>query len=407
MSAFFSCAETAFMASNRYRLKHAANLKKRTAIITLHLLQRPDRLLGLLLVGNTLANVGTASIVTYLTIAMWEPEHVWFTTLILTIVLLVFAETAPKTLASLYPEKLSRLVVLPIYYLCKIFRPFIYIINFLANNTLRICGFKIVNPSAESLSDDELRTVIYESNSKFSPYYQNMLLRVIDLRTLTVNDIMIAGHEIQGLDISLPWEKLSVQLANMKNDWTPVYRENVNQILGVLHSSDLVGSLLMNEKIDNVEQLINLVRVPYFIPEKTKLNMQLHNFKLKRELVAFVVDEYGEVLGMITMDDILAEIVGEFTFALNDFVKIMQWQEDGSCLVEGLVPVRDFNRFTNWQLPTRGSRTINGLITDYLEALPRSGVGLLIAHHPIEIVSAKNNRVQLARIMPRLSLRQQ
>jgi Mg2+/Co2+ transporter CorB len=407
LSAFFSCAETAFMAVNRYRLKHAAhNLKKQAAIVTLKLLQRPDQLLSLVLVGNTVANVASAAIVTFLTIACLGDENVWWTTILLTLVLLVFAEAAPKTLAALYPEKLSRILVLPIYCLQKLFFPIISVINFSGNTILKLLGFKISRPLADSLSDDELRAVIYEANGNLASHYHSMLLGVIDLKNLTVDDVMISCHEIKGLDVNLPWPELSAMLDSMKFDWIPVYRKNINQLLGVLTSSDLASFLLRNKCINSTSQLIELLHEPYFIPEQTTLTVQLHNFKTKRELAAFVVDEYGEVLGMLTMNDILEEIVGEFTAAFNDFSKLLRWQDDGSCLIDGIVPVRDFNRFTKWQLPLSGPRTINGLITEHLETLPRSGMCLLINNYPIEIITAKDNRVKLARIFPQLPLRQ-
>ena len=401
LSAFFSCAETAFMAINRYRLRHEAHLRKRAALLTLRLLQRPDQLLSLVLVGNTIANVASASVVTCLTISCLGADNVWWTTLILTLIILICAETAPKTLAALYPERLARVVVFPIYILHRCLFPLIALVNKIANLTLWCLGFKLRHTSSEGLSDDELRILLHDSDNN-SATHHSMLIGVMDLKTLTVNNIMIDCYAIEGLDISLPWSELVAQLMQMKRDWLPVYCEDINQILGLITSSDLASFVLAHGPLTNLSQLKSLLRAPYFIPDRTTLAVQLHNFKLKREAVAFVVDEYGEVLGMLTMNDILEEIVGEFTSELRDFSRMLQWQDDGSCLVEGIVLVRDFNRFTNWSLPLSGSRTINGLITEHLESFPRADVGLLIAGHPVEIMLAQDNRVKLARIYPAL-----
>jgi len=401
VSAFFSSAETAMMAINRYRLRHQARLKKRSAILILNLLKRPDRLLGVVLVGNTLASVVASAIMTIVTVYLWGEDRVIFTTLLLTLVLLVFSEAAPKTLAALYPESVAKICAFPIYLLRQIFYPLIWAINVLANSLLRLCGVKIKHGLTESLSHEELRSVVYETTGKIPRRYQNMLLGILDLNKLTVNDVMVSRRGLQGIDLTHPWPDIYATLATVQQDWIPVYRENINHLVGIVYPRDVARFLLKDKEL-NLEKLLSLQHEPYFIPEQTPLNIQLHNFQDKREQVAFVVDEYGEILGSITVDDILEEIVGEFTMGVTELEKMIQVQSDGSYLVDGMVPVREFNRLVQWNLPVKGPRTLNGLITEHLQALPRMGTGLLISRYPIEIIEVRANRVKVARIFPRL-----
>lgn len=399
LAAFFSCAETALMAINRYRIRHEAHLKKRPAVLILRLLKRPDRLLGVVLVGNTLASVSGSAIATILSVSLWGEKSVWVMTLLLTVVLLVFSEIAPKTFAAIYPEEVARLIVFPVYVLRKIFSPLIWLVNVMANGLLRMAGVKLKHSFAESLTHDELRTMVYETKGKIPPRYQNMLLGILDLNKLTVNDVMVARRDIQGIDLNMPWQAISLHLRAQPQDWVPVYRENINQLQGVLYIRDLANFLLLNNELD-LEKLMALLKEPYFIPEQTPLHTQLHSFQDKHQQVAFVVDEYGEILGSLTLDAILEEIVGEFTIGMTDVEKLIQLQADGSYLVDGMLAVREFNRHVQWELPSKGPRTINGLITEHLQSLPHSGTGLLIAQYPIEIVDVRLNRVKLARIFP-------
>lgn len=401
ISGFFSAAETAMMAINRYRLRHQARLKKRSAMLTLNLLKRPDRLLGVVLVGNTLASVSGSAIVTIVSVELWGENSVFVTTLLLALIFLVFSETAPKTLAALYPERVAKIIAFPIYLLRQLFYPLIWLVNVMSNGLLRLFGVKLKHSMTEALSHEELRTVVYETTGKIPHRYQSMLLGILDLNKLTVNDVMVSRRYTQGLDLARPWPEIYAQLANLQQDWIPIYRESLNQLAGVLYLRD-VAAFLLKQKEPNAENLLALRREPYFIPEQTPLNIQLHNFQEKREQVAFVVDEYGEILGSVTVEDILEEIVGEFTMGITDLQKMIQIQADDSYLVDGMVPVREFNRLVHWELPVKGPRTINGLITEHLESLPRTGTGLLIDRYPIEIIEVRANRVKVARIFPRL-----
>jgi len=402
ISGFFSSAETAMMAINRYRVRHQARLKKRSALLILNLLKRPDRLLGVVLVGNTLANVLSSAIMTVVTVYVWGESRVWVTTVFLTLVLLVFSEAAPKTLAALYPERVARLIAFPIFILRRIFYPLIWFVNVMSNGLLRLCGVKLKHPLTESLSHEELRSIVYETTGKIPSHYQSMLLGILDLNKLTVNDVMVSRRYTQGLDLSRPWAENYALLTAIHQDWVPLYRESINQLSGILYQRDLAAFLLKRQEL-TPESLLTLSHEPYFIPEQTPLNIQLHNFQEKRERVAFVVDEYGEILGSISVEDILEEIVGEFTRGVTELEKMIHVQADGSYLVDGMIPVRELNRLVHWDLPVKGPRTLNGLITEHLESLPRIGTGLLIAKYPIEIIEVRANRVKVARVFPKLT----
>ncbi len=338
---------------------------------------------------------------TIVTVYSLGERSVWATTFLLTLILLVFSEAAPKTLAALYPEHVARIIAYPIYVLRQIFYPLIWLVNVMSNGLLRLFGVPLKHSLAESLSHDELRSIVYETTGKIPRRYQSMLLGILDLNKLTVNDVMVSRRYTQGLDLSRPWQENHERLAGLQQDWVPLYRESINQLTGVLYLRDLSSFLLKHRELTQ-DNLLSLSHDPYFIPEQTPLNIQLHNFQEKREQVAFVVDEYGEILGTITVEDILEEIVGEFTIGITDLKKMIQVQADGSYLVDGMLPVREFNRLVNWDLPVKGPRTINGLITEHLEALPRTGTGLLIAKYPIEIIEVRANRVKAARIFPKL-----
>jgi Mg2+/Co2+ transporter CorB len=399
LAAFFSCAETALMAINRYRLRHRARMKKDSAMLILHLLKRPDRLLGMILIGNNFSNIFASALTTLIAVHYWGEKGVFVSTLILTFFILIFAEVAPKTVAALYPEKTSRIVAWPVYIFLKLFYPIVWFTNAISNGVLRILGFRIAGHKIEPLSREELRSVVYETASRISRQYQDMLISILDLNKIVVDDVMIPRHEIIGIDLEESWEKVLQHMATSQYDWVPVYRDDVNQVLGILHLRDITHMMVENKTL-NKEILISHLHEPYFVPEGTPLNIQLNHFQQKRKRFALVVDEYGEIKGLITLEDILEEIVGEFTTNVQGVNKV-QAQSDGSYLADGAVTVREFNRATQWKLPTNGPRTLNGLIVEYLEAIPHTGTCVRIADHPIEILQVKENRVKMARVFPR------
>jgi Mg2+/Co2+ transporter CorB len=398
LGAFFSCAETGLMAANRYRLRHKARLKHRYAIRLLQLLKRPDRLLGAILIGNTFANMLASAFATLIAAHYWGDTGALLAAIILTIIVLIFSEITPKTLAAIYPDQVARWVVYPIQLILWVLYPLVWLANAVTNGLLRLLHVRVTTYSMEPLSRDELRSVVHETAGKISRQYQNMLLNILDLNKLTVDDVMILQHDIVGIDIEQPWETILEHINKSKQDWVPFYRENMNQIIGVLYIRDVLH-ILMSNKTVNKEILHQFLQEPYFVPQGTSLNIQLAYFQRSHEKIAFVVDEYGEILGLLTLNDILEEIVGDFTQNVNNGKRIIQ-QSDGSYMVDGAVNLREFNRTTGFELPLRGPRTVNGLIVEYFEALPRTGVAVLIKGHPIEIIQVKDNRVKLARIFP-------
>ncbi|HLB58155.1 MAG TPA: CNNM domain-containing protein, partial [Gammaproteobacteria bacterium] len=291
LSAFFSGAETALMSINRYRLRHKARMKKRSAILILRLLKRPDRLLGMILIGNNFCNILASSIATLLAINFLGDKGIAVSTIILTFLILIFAEVAPKTLAALYPEKVSKLVVWPVFVLLKLFYPLVWLINAFANSLLRLLRVNVSNQIVEPLSREELRSIVFETTGKTTRQYQSMLLGILDLNKVTVDDVMIPRHEIAGIDVEQSWNLIQKQLIDHPHDWLPVYRNDINQVIGVLHLRELT-QLTLTQTLEK-EKMIQLLEEPYFIPEGTPLNIQLGNFQRQHKRSAFVVDEYG------------------------------------------------------------------------------------------------------------------
>jgi Mg2+/Co2+ transporter CorB len=401
LAGFFSLAETGLMAVNRYRLRHKARLKKRYAMLILKLLKRPDRLLGMILIGNNLANIIASALATLLALHFLGESGVVVSTLLLSLVVLIFAEVAPKTVAVLYADQVSKFVAWPVYIMLIIFYPLVWFVNLIANGVLRFFRIKVIHGNQETLSREELVSMVYDTAGKVSRQYQSMLLGVLDLNKITIDDVMVPQHEIIGVDIDQSWEDIQKRLATSPHDWLPCYRENINQVIGLLHLRELTAELMAGRKV-NKDFLLNMLKEPYFIPEGTPLNIQLANFQRQRKRMALIVDEYGEIRGLITLEDILEEIVGEFTTNVGSSAKVSS-QMDGSYLVDGAVTVRELNRVMQGHFPTKGPRTLNGIIIEYLEAMPRVGTCVRIAGYPIEIVDVKENRVSLARIFPRAS----
>lgn len=388
------------MAINRYRLRHKARMKKRYAMRLLQLLRRPDRLLGTILIGNTFANMLTSSIATLLADYYFGERGALVAAVIITFVVLIFAEITPKTLAALYSDKVARWLIYPIYVSMRIIYPIVVAVNYISNSILKLCRIPVTSKDTEPLSREEFRSVVYDTTGKISREYQNMLLGILDLSHLTIDDVMVPAHEMVAFDLALPWHELKEKMLQSTHEAIPFYRDNVNQIVGVLYARDMRRLLLEDVTFDR-EVLLKTLSEPYFVPEGTPLNVQLGHFQQYQAVPAFVVDEYGEILGMLTMNDILEEIVGDLSSSMNQS-KRADKQDDGSYLVEGAHTVREFNRLTGFELPARGARTINGLIIEYLEALPNAGTAVLIGDYPIEIIQVKDKRVKMARVFPRL-----
>jgi Mg2+/Co2+ transporter CorB len=318
----------------------------------------------------------------------------------LTFIIGIFAEIAPKTLAAFYPERAVQWIVFPIQIIINLFYPLVWAANHLANGLLYLLHIRIKEPIAEPLTREELRSVVYDTKGKISRQYQHMLLSILDMDQLTVDDVMVPRRDIMGIDIAANWPTVCEELARLQLECVPVFRHDINQVAGVLYGRDVMRLLLAQKKLDPTS-LEKLLKAPYFVPSGTRLNIQLEHFQHAEEKYAFVLDEYGDVQGMLTLNDILEEIVGDFTSGMSAAKRIIL-QADGSYLVEGAITIREFNRTTEWELPLGGPKTINGLIVEYLEALPHEKSSILIADYPIEVIKVSDNRVKQARIYPRL-----
>ncbi|MDX1513506.1 MAG: HlyC/CorC family transporter [Gammaproteobacteria bacterium] len=403
LSAFFSGSETGMMALNRYRLRHLARHRHRGAIRAKKLLDRPDRLIGLILLGNNLVNNFAAAIVAVIALKLYGEAAVAVGAFILTVVMLIVSETAPKTLAALHPERVAFPAAYVLGPLLRILYPVVAAINWLANGVLRVLRVRPDEIDGEALSSEELRTVVNEAGAMISRRYQKMLVSILDLEKVTVDDIMVPRNEINGIDLDDPISEIVEQLLNSQHTRLPVYRTDINNVLGVLHLKKILR--YVNHGKVEIEDLIENSEEPYFVPAGTPLSTQLRNFQRQNQRMGLVVDEYGDIEGLVTIEDLLEEIVGEFTTDPADQSPDVHPQPDGTYLVDGAANIRDLNRSMQWELPTDGPRTINGLVLEHLETIPEPGTSLLIAGYPVEIVHATSSTVKTARIKPALRRR--
>ncbi|MFC3024786.1 HlyC/CorC family transporter [Vibrio zhugei] len=400
ISAYFSGSETGMMSLNRYRLKHLSNTGHKGAKRVERLLERPDRLIGLILIGNNLVNILASAIATIIGMRLYGDVGVAIATGVLTLVVLVFAEVTPKTVAALYPEKVSYISSVLLTVLMKVLSPVVVLVNIITNTFIRILGLKPQSQGDDSLNPEELRTVVNEAGGLIPRRHQDMLLSILDLEHVTVNDIMVPRNEITGININDDWKSIVRQLTHSPHGRVVLYRDQIDEVVGMLRLRD--ASRLMLEKNEfNKETLLRSADEVYFIPESTPLNVQLLKFQRNKERVGLIVDEYGDIVGLITLEDILEEIVGEFTTSMApSLAEEITPQSDGSFLIEGSANIRDINKSLRWKLPTDGPRTLNGLILEHLEHIPESKLSLLVAKHPMEIVELEENRIKLVKVFP-------
>lgn len=395
---FFALAETAMLSINRYRLRHLAKHHHRTAKTVQQLLERPDRLLGIILFCNTFANIFASAIATLIAIHYLGQGGVMLATVGLTLLILIMGEVAPKTLAALYPEPLAFIAAWPLYLLLKILHPVIWVINAIANGVLRLIGIKVGLQAVEHLSHDELRTVVHDAGSKIPTDYQAMLLKVLDLGKATVEDIMIPRNEIVGIDLNDEWERILEQLTNSQHTRLLIYNGDIDQIVGILHLRKALN-LLAQERLTK-ESLLEATDKGYFVPAGTFLNIQLLNFRREKQRTGIVVSEYGDIQGLVTLEDILEEIVGEFTTDISTTSKSIHPQSDGSYLVDGTTSLRELNQLLKYKFPLNGPKTLSGLIIEYLETIPQAGTALRLAGYPMEILQVKDNVIKTVKIIP-------
>ena len=400
LSAFFSGTETALMSINRYRLRHRAREGSAGARAAEQLLQAPDRLIGLILICNNFVNSASAAIVTLIALELGGETYAALGVGLYTIVLILFGEVAPKTFGALYPERIALPAALVYRVLLKALYPVVVATNVLANGVLRLLGISQERASATSLSREELRTVVAEASTVIPHRHQRMLMSILDLERIHVEDIMVPRNEIAGIDVTDEWEDILDQLRDSRHTRIPVYEGSLDELVGILHMKK-VARLMARDEFDR-EQLVALARSrePYYVPEGTSLNTQLLNFQRQRRRVAFIVDEYGDVQGLVTLEDLLEEIVGEFTSDTSSLHKDVHKEKGGSFIVNAAASVRTLNRRMGWSLPTSGPRTLNGLIVEYLETIPEAGTSLRINDYAIDVLQTGDNAVKTVRLKP-------
>lgn len=401
LSAFFSGSETALMSLNRYRLKHLADEGHRGARLARRLLRRPDRLLGLILLGNNFVNIFASALATLVALRLYGETGIAIATGILTLVILIFAEVTPKTLAAMKPERVAFVAAYIYTPLLTLLYPLIWLINIIANGLLSLVGVHPVEGRKDQLSAEEFRVVVSEAKQFIPGKHTDMLLRVLDLEKATVEDIMIPRNDITGIDLNDDWSDIVHQITHSQRARVPVFQDNIDNTIGMLHLRKVLNLFAKDEL--NIDSLQTQIQKAYFIPEGTLLIQQLLNFQDKKRRSGLVVDEYGSIQGLVTLEDILEEIVGQFTTDSQTRSFGIHAHDDGSYLIDGSTHVRDINRNLEWSLPTNGPKTLNGLILEHMEMIPEPGTSLMIAGHPIEVIRTSNNAVQSAKIQPRVS----
>jgi len=392
-SAFFSASETSMMALNRYRPKTLSSKNNLQAQRVERLLKNIDYLIGGILLGNNFVNILAASIATLLALKIWGEGSVIIASLALTLVILIFAENTPKTFAAKNPEKIALPASWLLDLLIKIFKPLIYLISLISKSILNFLGLK--NISKDILNSEELRMAVVDSKSVLSKSYQNMLLNIIDLEKVKVDDIMIPHHELVSADINNE-EELFEQLKRIQHTRLLIFDGSENNIIGTIHMRDVVNIYARDEI--NMAKIKEIIREPYFIPEGTPLSQQLEHFKTQKRRLGIVVDEYGEVQGMVVLDDILEEIVGQFTSSQGESIDEINVQSDGSYLVDPRISIRELNAELKVSLPFDNAKTLNGLILEQLQSFPQHNVSFKVDSLIIEIVQVNKQGVKLVKI---------
>lgn len=397
-SAYFSGTETSMMTINRYRLRHAAKQGNRSAKRVEKLLQRPDRLISLVLIGNNLINIVASALATIVGMRLYGDAGVAIATGILTFIILIFAEVLPKSIAALYPERVASPSSVFLSPLQKIMLPVVWFFNQITLVFMRIFGIKSPVIQGNAVSKEELRTIVNESKSKLSQRNQNMLISILDLEKVTIGDIMVPRNEIFGIDVNDEWKSIVRQLTHSPHGRIVLYRDTLDDVIGMLRVREAYR--LMTEKKEFTKQiLIKAADKIYFIPESTPLSLQLVNFQRNNEKAGIVVDEYGEIQGLVTVEDILEEIVGDFTTSMSpSLAEEVIPQKDGSLLVDGTTNIRDINKAFACHLPENEARTINGVIIEELGDLPVVGAKITIDGYEFEVLEVQDNVIKKALI---------
>ena len=380
------------MAINRYRLKHLVKNKHQGAKRVTKLLKRTDKLLGVILIGNNFVNILAATLATIIAIRIWGEASIFYVTLLLTLIILIFAEVTPKTIAAIKPESIAFPASFLLKPLLKILEPAVYLISAISNSLTKLIGVNPKKQIEEEFSQEELRTILQSSGMPKSQL--EMLLGIFDMDYLSVNDVMIPKNEIVGINIKTDIENIIHNLNNIRFTYIPIYKGTIDNIVGFISSNKKADFLGLDQP--SKTSLKTFIENPLFIPESTPLNKQLANFQLENKRVGLIVDEYGDIEGLITLRDILEIIVGEITSERADKMDIMP-QADGSYMLEGSMMIRDINKRIDWDLPTDGPKTLSGLILETAQSIPESNVGLKIGEYRFETVLIKDNVVKMAK----------
>jgi Mg2+/Co2+ transporter CorB len=395
-SACFSASETAMMAINRYRLKHKAQSGHRPSVLIDELLQTPDKLLGTILIGNNIANIGATTLTTVIGLKLFGDLGIAIATGLLVLVILVFAEVAPKTLAATRPELIAYPAAYVLKFLQTICSPVIWLVNAFSNGFLRLFGVSLESRDG-SLNPEELRAAVVESKGLINDTHHKMLLRIFEFDKMCVDDVMVPRQELETVDINDPWEEVVDQLATSHHTRILIYQDHIDDLLGVIHMRQLFYLSQSPEGL-NRETVMAMIQPPYYLPESTTLSSALLQLQEQKYKFGIVVDEYGGIEGIITIEEIIEEIVGEFTMALPGLDEDIKSEEDGSFLASGSVNLRELNRQLDWNLPTDGAKTLNGLILDYLEDIPQPATTVRLGDFLIEIIQTRGTAVTETRL---------
>lgn len=395
LSAFFSSSETAMMAVNRYRLKSMADTGHRTASLILSLLQHPDRLLGTILFGNNVANIAASTLATIIGLRLFGDIGLAYAPLALVFVVLVFAEVAPKTIAAIHPERIAFPAAYVLAGLQIVLAPFVWLVRFFSNGFLRLLR---VNVSAQSsaLTTEELRAAVRESASSLNDSHQEMLLRILEMQDITVEDVMVPRAKIEAIDLEDDWHDLVEELCTSHHTRVPVFRGSLDNFVGILHLRKFL-SLSQSDRFTK-EGMQSLIREPYFLTETSSITHALQGLKQRRRRFGVVVNEYGDIAGIVTLEQILEEIVGKFTTLAPGIDKGLIQQEDGSYVVTGNTSIRDLNRTLGWDLPIDEFKTVNGLILEELQEIPQTHISFRYNDFTFEVMQTRGTTVQSVRI---------
>ena len=405
ISAYFSGSETGMMTLNRYRLRHLAKQGNRAAKRVEKLLRKPDRLISLVLIGNNLVNILASAIGTIVGMRLYGNAGVAIATGVLTFVVLVFAEVLPKTIAALYPEKVAFPSSVLLGPLQIIMMPLVWLLNMVTRLLMRMVGIKADVVVSGALSKDELRTIVNESRSQISRRNQDMLLSVLDLEKVSVNDIMVPRNDIVGIDINDDWKSIVRQLTHSPHGRIVLWRDSPDNAISMLRVREAYR--LMTEKNEfTKEVMLRAADEIYYIPEGTPLSIQLVKFQRNKKKVGLVVNEYGDIQGLLTVEDILEEIVGDFTTSMSPtLAEEVTPQNDGSVIIDGTANVRELNKAFNWHLPEEEARTVNGMLLEALEEIPAAGTRVRIGQYDIDILDVQENRIKQVQVIPVKPLR--